>query len=593
LLVLNLLVQSIFVAITATVLARPTFSEQDLAGLMTWRINVGQSVKYYDKLTFTSLSERICLQSPDYPVEMSSGISGTLGMITSYYPALTDENMSYANFLIGGPTLTLLAMMCWCLTTMAEFQSVWRLFEAVACLPTSRHTQVLKSGEEDFVIASMSVSRKAFFMFVLLCRFAIVTVLWYSGCIYLVNYSIDAGDLILNAVALEVILNVDQAFFNLAPTMVKNLIKHTEPLPAPKRTPQIAGLDWKTMTFTIVFFSSLIFMAVVEILPLLARIETAYDNLCDGNTNFTYGLDPNYLVWMSDTNPWNTSLKEVAKYPHLKTIREAIYPQTVPKWKMQGVTVAADMGLRKMGRGVDAIAIVETYDVAESTEAVQRLMGTTCGEPFDFPGGVKRYTIEALAAQGLPNVTRCEDVLPFCVSHMNLARLACPVTCGCDNPTSNLALSQSMDGCPSACASTAWHQSTLRELPCTEKSAAQMRQDPVWKAYASQISARIYRVMDRHKSLLPELCATGGGECEEMFLALGCGVVPYYKETVLKMVGQMYDPCEGNFMGEALMTRPLSILCPITCRCPGAGLSAEALQARSCPGKCLNESASR
>ncbi len=48
---------------------RPTASQ----GHKTWRINVGHNVKYYDELTFTSLVERVCLQDPSFPVELSDG----------------------------------------------------------------------------------------------------------------------------------------------------------------------------------------------------------------------------------------------------------------------------------------------------------------------------------------------------------------------------------------------------------------------------------------------------------------------------------------------------------------------------------------
>mmetsp|Transcript_13236 Transcript_13236/g.35112 ORF Transcript_13236/g.35112 Transcript_13236/m.35112 type:complete len:364 (-) Transcript_13236:11-1102(-) len=64
LLFLNCLTQGVFVYITGKMLATDSFTAEDLNGLRVWRRNVGQNAKYYDKLTFSSLTERICAQSP-------------------------------------------------------------------------------------------------------------------------------------------------------------------------------------------------------------------------------------------------------------------------------------------------------------------------------------------------------------------------------------------------------------------------------------------------------------------------------------------------------------------------------------------------
>ena len=60
-------------------------------------------------------------------------------------------------------------------------------------------------------------------------------------------YTIDVTELILNAVALEIILDIDDLIFDaLATTTGRHLVHHLEPLPMPT-LPCIHGADVKSI----------------------------------------------------------------------------------------------------------------------------------------------------------------------------------------------------------------------------------------------------------------------------------------------------------------------------------------------------------
>ena len=66
---------------------------------------------------------------------------------------------------------------------------------------------------------------------------------------------------------------------------------------------------------------------------------------------------------------------------------------------------------------------------------------------------------------------RCADVVPYCNGNTVIAtraRMMCPVTCGCDQPRSPLALSLDSEGCPTRCKSTAAYKVALQTTPCED-----------------------------------------------------------------------------------------------------------------------------
>ena len=84
-----------------------------------------------------------------------------------------------------------------------------------------------------------------------------VTAQAWVGCVYL-GRTIDPGDLILNAVALEFILNVDDLIFTcFAPKRFRALVKHAKTLESPSFLPSRRGLNLGAVCTLFVVMSGL------------------------------------------------------------------------------------------------------------------------------------------------------------------------------------------------------------------------------------------------------------------------------------------------------------------------------------------------
>merc|ERR1712183_1058817 len=75
---------------------------------------------------------------------------------------------------------------------------------------------------------------------------------------------------------------------------------------------------------------------------------------------------------------------------------------------------------------------------------------------------------------GNRSITSCADVASYCNKlSYGVGRLWCPVTCGCHQYSSSLALPFPSDGCPEICTSTTsvWDEERANTL-CVENSSA-------------------------------------------------------------------------------------------------------------------------
>ena len=92
-------------------------------------------------------------------------------------------------------------------TISKELQSVVSQFTAFSKVPAARETVLDPQAKKEGKIKVLKVyaPRKIFCLFILLSRAIISLVLLYYGSLYLA-YTIDLGDLLLNAVALEFVV---------------------------------------------------------------------------------------------------------------------------------------------------------------------------------------------------------------------------------------------------------------------------------------------------------------------------------------------------------------------------------------------------
>merc|ERR1712157_155582 len=115
------------------------------------------------------------------------------------------------------------------------------------------------------------------------------------GALYLAA-TISLGDLLLNALALEIVLSLDELAFEVfAPSSIKALTSLIAPLPRP-RSPAWRGLDMKPLAALLVINAAVfgVWWSILRPQPWL--LLEARSLLCDGDLDFIMTCDKAGLV---------------------------------------------------------------------------------------------------------------------------------------------------------------------------------------------------------------------------------------------------------------------------------------------------------
>jgi len=94
---------------------------------------------------------------------------------------------------------------------------------------------ILEDSNGGVVIESVSRQRAACWLLLQFIRISIALSLLVAGLLFLINTS-AIPDLLLNTVALEFIMGIDEVCFQYTPLALKNLLSSVEPLPIKIRT---------------------------------------------------------------------------------------------------------------------------------------------------------------------------------------------------------------------------------------------------------------------------------------------------------------------------------------------------------------------
>ncbi len=106
--------------------------------------------------------------------------------------------------------------------------------------------------------------------------------LWY-GSLYLV-YTIAINELILNAVALEFVLSIDDIIFAcFAPTRMRALIKSAKHLRVRAACKTEGGLDFRSVASFLVCLAFVLVVYFTELVPMKHRLEKAQHAMCGGD----------------------------------------------------------------------------------------------------------------------------------------------------------------------------------------------------------------------------------------------------------------------------------------------------------------------
>ena len=188
----------------------------------------------------------------------------------------------------------------------------------------------------------------------------------------------------------------------------------------------------------------------------------------------------------------------------------------------------------------------------------------------------------------------CEDALPFCQSNSLVglrARQMCPVTCGCEAPQSSLAITLPVSGCPTSCKVSESYITQLAELPCVD---------------VTPDDSRFVAFLDNWNDVAaswPKDWKESSYGWIQFFRRWGCDYLNQltrpdnfteWNQTATGINGNLYwrasfglvpgtDPCKIS--GTFYPVKPLSLFCPVTCKCHAGD--------NDCAGTCPRRNASK
>jgi len=281
LLLANVIMQFSFIFIIWYGLLDPNISDKDVDNIKDWRRQLAHSIKYYDELSGESLARRVCNQ--DFGLEVA-------GFQSSLYQAF----VAYLGPLSGragiGPYLCMLAMTAWAMVLAKEANEALAVMCALLAVPRGA-TSIHINSRGQVTLEKLSKARVAVAVGLHGLRLVIAALLAWVGCVYL-GRTIDPGDLILNAVALEFILNVDDLIFTcFAPKRFRALVKHAKTLESPSFLPSRRGLNLGAVCTLFVVMSGLMGLYFGLLVPQTRLLQDGMDAMCAGDLDFVFSTD--------------------------------------------------------------------------------------------------------------------------------------------------------------------------------------------------------------------------------------------------------------------------------------------------------------
>ena len=191
--------------------------DDDLIELISWRTTSAHDFSNYDATTNTSLAARVC---------------GSWGAVVMSAVQVDAEEAFGAymgsGILWGGVGLCMVCLVCWFFLVAVDVMD--NLHCSVAMLAHWKRggtTEVSKDIYGTFSFKQLSTLRVVLiFASSVIPRFAIALVLLYEGATFLI-YTPDQVDLILNAIALGFILELDELTFDFLSETVRTAIMKT------------------------------------------------------------------------------------------------------------------------------------------------------------------------------------------------------------------------------------------------------------------------------------------------------------------------------------------------------------------------------
>lgn len=551
LLVVNLCVQAGFsgIILTPDFMGQPF--EHQIVYAEEWRRSVAHDHKYAD-LADISLVSRVC--NGDGALILSNRQATLIEHINSYM-GLADD-VFQPGFFQPGILLCVLCIALWCLCVYKELRGIFLSFEAMRQIPRSSKTQLLDHRQ----LTGLSTARYKVLKLIYALRTAIALLLLVSGIRWLARTT-SITELMLNAVALNAILDVDEFLFAaLTPMSIHLAIQKLEAVKVKytQRRNKVESLLLfllLAITFIVPYF--------LYLQPLAQTMEKVKQQLCGGNRTFVVAQNPEaqtifaYVTENGRSN--NLSVSELAVHDH------AFSDAVDPKYLAFIPPVAFPTEIKRSMES-EAADFPFCIEVDYMTEG---------GIWFQDPvvGGLVNPRFHTAAAMvGRIDVSECRELADLCYRpEARLLRMVCGATCNCTDPYTNAWWKVPATGCQPTCLSLATDQ---LKLPGSCKDQPSNRAwNETWDTYIPAMKFVIGPDVEQTSAiaLIHEMI--------DAMKANGCKQLQ--NESMKYMIASSNTWCAGD----PVLLRPLAWTCPESCGCTSP--EAMANPPTYCPQSCF------
>mmetsp|Transcript_99556 Transcript_99556/g.277125 ORF Transcript_99556/g.277125 Transcript_99556/m.277125 type:complete len:656 (-) Transcript_99556:391-2358(-) len=448
---LTLLVTLVFCGIVLTNFTAPDFDDTAIRQLEEWRLNTAHMYSELDEIRGVTLASRAC--------EIDKGLASSANQV-----AIISSIRTYisGNWITSGPAMCMTALVLWYLTLIKEFTHIVRCCCGFWNLSTD-YGDAACGGRSGITLISVSRARKAWVVLATVLRLSVMGVLSYAGTLYIV-YTIDVKDLLLNCIALEVILHIDDLVFaSLASSKLQTKVEMLTPLllSKPERRPSIMERAWGVMAMSAVGVA-LALAGTMLLRPYIELLENVEDTLCGGERDFAvFVMQDVGVPIMSYTNPFAATGDDWVFSQ--RAVRQAInkgkpspplidmFALTTQQSKFHEFQSFAANGDGYPGPDHDAltdIAVAGSNNTAAYLARLRDLLGdaqATCA-----------------SVQGSPACFEYNSV-------SSAIRFLCPVSCGCGSLYSGVFMDTNAY-CPDGALDMI--ESLTELLPCSDNSSA-------------------------------------------------------------------------------------------------------------------------
>jgi len=523
--------------------------EEERANARRWRLSVAHDFRYMD-LSERSLVTRVC--QSDGALILSTPQAELINQINSFLGLGADS--FEPGVLRTGILLCLLCILHWSSCVYKEFRSIWLAFEAVLGIPRASNTIIAENR-----IDSLSMPRLLFVLATLVLRAVIAGILLVAGIRWL-GRTTSITELMLNAVALNGIMDVDELLFaGCTPLSVQQAIKKLEPI---KMKYSRVRSQTESLALFFLLAATMLVPYLVFLEPLGAGMVEIKKEMCAGNQTFVVADNPEVQEIIGyRTQAFNGQ--------ELKLIEIAVeHHRFQEDGPPQYIFFAASRKLFDRYRTDGMSEATERSPFCLETDSL-RPGSRFHNDPVITPILQGRLR-SAMISLGQPASTTCDEGSHLCNRpDARALRLMCGDTCGCTDPYSSPWYKVKAQGCADSC--TARIEIALAEQPCEDQPIGEVWNE-FWDGYATALSA-FYGQNASQVAIWPLADSVSGN-----LRSAGCNglLVP---ELQMEVVTQA-PFCQG----QDSLFRPLAWICPRSCGCVEAAHP-------YCPLNCRNTTA--